>query len=172
MIPLLLSVSLAAAGEPDLIIDAIDATDIETLNVIELEVTIKNDGDAAAGGFYFDVFTSSDWGDCDDQEWTWVEHVGGLAPGAVVTLTVQVDRDLAKMDDIFMFVDVDDAVAESNEKNNEGIAFVLPEDPGEDRITTDWLEQDNPDCLVDFLDGFGWFVPSTLEMFYAKLRIL
>jgi len=169
LIPFLLQ--SAVAGEPDLRFVDIDAYYTQTNDTFNLLVKVENVGDAAAGGFWVDAFASSDWSVCDDQEWS-SKVQNGLAAGATQWFTFQFDAALVALDDIHIYVDLDNNVDESNEKNNDGVVFALPENTNEDRIGIFQSWYDNPDCLVDFVDDFGWLMQSSADMLYAKARVL
>lgn len=161
----------AAAAEPDLRFVDINATYVETTDTLYLAVEVENVGSAAAGFFWVDAWSASDWAVCADQEWS-SDNLGGLNPGDSQWFTFVVDDASVSESDIYIYVDIDDNVLESNEKNNGGVVFAMPENPDEDRIGVFQLDYAQPACLVNALDGFGWDMIHSPEMLYAKARVL
>ncbi len=162
----------ALAG-PDLTIVDIDGDYDTKYDLVTLDVTIQNIGDTwITTPFYFDLFgiEDGDWDACGARLWEEVPITTGLAPGATKVVSVSFDPDYVANDaPVYFFVDVNDGVAEDDETNNEGIAFVIPAEPGEPRIATAIINRPNPWCLQAIVP---WAIPAAADKFYAKMRIL
>lgn len=164
--------SNASAAAPDLTFDNISAVYDAVHNEITTTITVKNIGDAWSASFYVDSFSSSNWATCADLDWTWATR-SGLAPGAVGSVTVTLDADLAADQPVYFFVDLDNYSVEANENNNEGMSYYLEADPDEPVVSKGNFWMTNPACLSNFVfNQFGWNPGGAALMFYSKIRIL
>lgn len=171
VLSLLLSAALAAPAAADLTIDAIDADYNAADDTVTLYVTVKNTGDGNSGKFYVGGFASKDWDACESIENDF-ELIANIAPDDVEEVELTFPASHADLEGIHLFVDVDDRVEESNEKNNTGISYILEEDPNEPANVSDWYWITKPDCLGDLFDDNGWPFAAKLDTFYSKIRIL
>lgn len=166
----------AFAAKPDLTFSNIDGFYDPATDLVNLELTVKNAGDAATNhSFFVDVFGAEkgNWDECAETATDFASVPAGLQPGAEVVVELEIDRDFTQLGPLYFFVDIDELVFESDEGNNEGLVHVLDADPNEPVVTIGNLQANNPQCLRDTVfNAFGVMIGAVADVFYSKLRIL
>ncbi|MBT3219701.1 MAG: hypothetical protein HN348_11465 [Proteobacteria bacterium] len=109
-------VSVTKAAEPDLLVANIDVTDSTDFVLVEIELT--NEGETGAADFWVDLFFDPSgepsMGDLGEE----YESVDYLGPGETTKVVMSIYDVDSGQHDIYVVVDTENDVEESNEGNN------------------------------------------------------
>ena len=139
---------VAAASGPDLVFQSITAVHHRDRGEVALQVVVENIGDAQASETSLDVLTARDWEACDAMLWDSSLNTG-LAPGETVSLEIAVPTKQLMGSPVHLFLDMGDRLPESNERNNEGVVYLMSEISLQPERTADWTWWQHSSCMQE-----------------------
>jgi len=166
----------SAFAGPDLRIDDVDMHYIETIDRLEIEVVVKNVGDAPAAASWVDLYADGDgdWGTCDARA-DWV-HIEALDAGEAEVVTLAMGGLGLSFGGsglpLYVMVDSLNHVDEVNEKDNQGALYALDQSDTEPRIVTTRFSLEWEECALEKAGDVGVQAIRRTDNFFAKVREL